>query len=730
MMIKKILLLFVVFSLVNSLSFAEKENTYMNEEYGVTITGPEGWQKEIIEYAPYKVIYEHFSGRKFDIDKAVDGRFQRMLKDNPTIKLDKNQEEKIKRIIKTALESIALVVFHEVGEDDFSSASITLGVSDVSDIDPSTTTLDFVNDEISCFKKLRADTSLIGSPNTIDVNGNDMVRVVTKRYDELYEEYIKDIKYYLIKREKLYILACIIKYSDESNQFIDKYQKVFEKTVNSFVIKDVPIKEELMGKKIKKLDKDIPVLIANARGDARTYSKIWSPNSEEIAFIRHVDVWRPAYFGQEEIICDKYFIYKINIETEELRLIDTLVGNHKFDKVRLLLWDKDGNLVYCAREKSTYKPFFYVIDKDGRKRKVHQDDKLIKNAGVETKKKLSSKLFSSEGWEVLSPDEKKFFRNNYIVYDKFKVRSTKNGKRKVSSVSWNECSKKEIFQNVNWGIPSVEDYKKPKESTIRKSETDIINGKIIDKKTKKPIENVFIISHSLDYKCKTATDAKGIFGVRYCKGSPWGPRAVELEFFSPDYYCKELRLFEPTKRNLIIELSPKQKDVNLPILKAKVKSNQGFNFSKGESTLNSEKADFIVSLTSNGELNEFKMLGNGGIILVKRGAEDIFSAFLNMTEAPKEGYLTNIRKDSIYHKKKGGSFFNFYIRTRDGKHYAKLTITSFAISDEGFFLFFCYVYQPDRSRNLGSSSPFILSRIKTSKKKYENLPYNILLKTD
>ena len=173
------------------------------------------------------------------------------------------------------------------------------------------------------------------------------------------------------------------------------------------------------------------------------------------------------------------------------------------------------------------------------------------------------------------------------------------------------------------------------------------------------------------------------------------------------------------KRNLTVELSPKQKDADLPILKATVKNNQGFNFKSGKPTLNFEEADFIVSLIPGGILNEFKMLGNGGIIAVERRDEDAHSAFLNMTEAPEEGYLANIKKDIIYQNKERGSL-SFYIRTCDGKHYAKIKIISFGESNKESRMSFSYVYQPDGSRNLGSSSPSL-------KKEYKKLPYDILL---
>ena len=94
-----------------------------------------------------------------------------------------------------------------------------------------------------------------------------------------------------------------------------------------------------------------------------------------------------------------------------------------------------------------------------------------------------------------------------------------------------------ILENVNWGTPSVEDYKKPKESKIKKSETDIINGKIISKENKKPIENILVISRAFNYQYNTATDSEGMFVVRYCKGSPYG---VELEFFSLIIITKDL----------------------------------------------------------------------------------------------------------------------------------------------------------------------------------------------
>ena len=450
-MIKKILVLFVVFLLANSLTFAAEKNYYVNEEYGVAVTGPEGWQKDIVEYKPWIVMQEGFTGRKFDVDKETEEEFQRRLKDNPTIK---DQEEKFKRNIKRGLESIILVTFAAFGEDD-SQGAISLMISDVSDIRPSIPTLDFVNDEILFFKPPA--TKLIEQPLTIDINGNKMVRFATLGYDETSQEHIKDISYYYIKKGKLYTLSCSIAYPGEPNQStLDEYQKAFDKTVNSLIFTDITIRKESKDKEIEKADNEIPTLIVNAKGAVRIFSIIWSPDSKEIAFTRYIGVWRPGYSGGE-IICDKYFVYKFNIETEELKLIDTFVGDRKvgerkFDTVKLLLWDKDGNLVYCARENGAYKPFFYVIDKNGTKREIQQDDRLIKDAGVETKEKLLSKLASEKdggAYPFLSPDEKKCFvelkdRQNagiYILCDP-KLRDTKNGKKVASLNSWNECSKK------------------------------------------------------------------------------------------------------------------------------------------------------------------------------------------------------------------------------------------------------------------------------------------------
>lgn len=237
MLNKKILYLLLVCLLLAPLSFADGENTYKNEGYGITISGPKGWKKEVIEGNPMRGLY--YGLTKEERDDLIDEHFKLFLQTNPSLEVDKNLESKIKKNIKRGLTVISLVTFSSGFAEDNSAAVIGVGVVDIPEMEEEkvTTMLDYIKDNILLVEVIPKNKQLIESPIEIDVNGKKMVRMVTLDYDEYAKYYVKNISYALIKNKKLYMVGCSITYYDQEKPVAD-YQNAFDNTVNSLVIEE------------------------------------------------------------------------------------------------------------------------------------------------------------------------------------------------------------------------------------------------------------------------------------------------------------------------------------------------------------------------------------------------------------------------------------------------------------------------------------------------------------
>lgn len=128
----------------------------------------------------------------------------------------------------------------------------------------------------------------------------------------------------------------------------------------------------------------------------------------------------------------------------------------------------------------------------------------------------------------------------------------------------------------------------------------------------------------------------------------------------------------------------------------------GWNFARGEIARSPEDADILPVTVGEGARDAitFRALGEGGIRFVparELGVDDLFLVYTD--EAPADGYQDTAMIDFT---SEGGVYF---VRTRDGGHYAKFAFTPTAfgqIHDPGSVrdLALHFVYNPDGSRNL------------------------------
>lgn len=258
-----------------------------------------------------------------------------------------------------------------------------------------------------------------------------------------------------------------------------------------------------------------------------------------------------------------------------------------------------------------------------------------------------------------------------------------------------------------------------------------ISGKVCADNTQEPICDAMVavessIPNSDDtFGSYVKTDAEGRF-LAEVKG-----KTISIRAWKPGYAMKGIGLEDAdTERELAIALR-KMTPTNWVVQHdrfLKLKPGDGFSFSSGEMVSgDSPEADIVIRINPDHQTAAIiDARGEGGIIFQ---ALDDDTDFSNTPKAPPSGY----QPSSSFDPTRTGFYF---VRTRDGKHYAKFWLNSNLIPppDGGASPTFdpdsrlIWAYQPDGTRNLeivptkemfpfykfGLKSPLVTARTSSS----------------
>jgi len=222
-----------------------------------------------------------------------------------------------------------------------------------------------------------------------------------------------------------------------------------------------------------------------------------------------------------------------------------------------------------------------------------------------------------------------------------------------------------------------------------------LSGKVISAKTKMPVSDALVAVESgnpndeigmgdyvkTDSNGQFTAQAKGEAGARAWK-SGYAMASVALGSVR-NWWRKEIviELRELTADNLISEYYPYQ---GFGI-------GDGFSFLLGKVvSADSPAADIKLASTANTNVITLEALGAGGIVFqpYAQGTD-----FYNTPEAPETGYARQWRIDS----KQIGLY---YVRTRDGRHFAKVRLVLAATDPNKITYWPQWAYQPDGTRHL------------------------------
>lgn len=227
----------------------------------------------------------------------------------------------------------------------------------------------------------------------------------------------------------------------------------------------------------------------------------------------------------------------------------------------------------------------------------------------------------------------------------------------------------------------------------------VISGKVVSSKDRSPVKGALVSIEGVvdleevgthDY---VRTDENGLFTAK-----AWG--IVVLRTWKTGYAMKDIQLGQAQDllgHEVLIELRELQSFNSVPVAinREGMRNNEGFSFGSGKVVDgHSPEADIKISTSKAGTERFLEAVGDGGIYFqISSSGKD----FYNTPEAPQEGYF---KKAQITSETPG----IFYVRTRDGKHYAKIRlIRGVKLTPQGedhSAYWLQWAYQQDGTRNL------------------------------
>lgn len=244
-----------------------------------------------------------------------------------------------------------------------------------------------------------------------------------------------------------------------------------------------------------------------------------------------------------------------------------------------------------------------------------------------------------------------------------------------------------------------------------------IEGQVIDYETRQPVSGVRVILQQRGWKFtggvtwdhlypfETVSDSQGNFRVAYNVGTSARLHSEKEGYVNFDGW------FEP---NSTVVLYVKQKDSayvrpQFGMLKLGIQGYKPFGwiFSEKRITFNPDEADVFPQFSSSFDRKNIGIFvaGSGGLHFISEEQLEVrFDHLVYTDQAPDTGYADSARLN--FNQKTAGVFF---VRNRDGQHYAKFFFNPRGTASEGgergykqgnWALMLEYVYNPDPSRNL------------------------------
>lgn len=227
----------------------------------------------------------------------------------------------------------------------------------------------------------------------------------------------------------------------------------------------------------------------------------------------------------------------------------------------------------------------------------------------------------------------------------------------------------------------------------------VISGKVVSSRDRSPVRDALVfVQGVVDFEKTGTTDY-----VRTDENGRFTAKArgiVVLSAWKTGYAMTDIQLGKARDlvgREISIELRELQSFNSVPVAinREGMTIDEGFSFRSGKVVDgNSSEADIKISGTKARTERFLEAVGDGGIYFQ---AFSFSSDFYNTPEAPQEGYS---QKAQIVSDTPG----IFYVRTRDGKHYAKVHLIRgvklTAQGEDHTAYWLEWAYQPDGTRNL------------------------------
>lgn len=244
-----------------------------------------------------------------------------------------------------------------------------------------------------------------------------------------------------------------------------------------------------------------------------------------------------------------------------------------------------------------------------------------------------------------------------------------------------------------------------------------VEGTVVDYDTREPVPNVRVQTRQYGWKITrdsvvwdhptvydTLTDAQGRFRLVY-EGADSAKLQATRKGYVPFTHWYEADSAAVIK---IKRKDPQRQPVKFGLMRIGVENHQpfGWSFKEGRRALDPEEADVFPMFGSRTDWNHIRLAvsGGGGLQFVSGPELEVEGDYLVYTDrAPPEGYAENL---SMNFDEPGGVYF---VRTRDGRHYAKFEFDPTRLATEGgssgytqgnWALLLVYVYNPEGSRYL------------------------------
>lgn len=227
----------------------------------------------------------------------------------------------------------------------------------------------------------------------------------------------------------------------------------------------------------------------------------------------------------------------------------------------------------------------------------------------------------------------------------------------------------------------------------------VISGKVVSSRDRVPVKGALVsLEGVIDFEevgthDYVRTDENGRFTAK-----AWG--IVVLRAWKNGYAMRDIQLGKARDlvgQEISIELRELQSFNSVPIAvnREGMRIGEGFSFDSGKVVDgDSSEADIRISVSKTETERFLEAVGDGGVYFQ---AFSVGNDFYNTPEAPREGYS---KKAQIISDTPG----IFYVRARDGKHYAKVYlirgVKPTAQGEDHTAYWLRWAYQPDGTRNL------------------------------